>query len=230
MAWPQIFIDQDGSRGWDSPLVKSFDVQSIPTIILLDADGRVTKVNLRGNDIAASVAQILGKPIPPPDPIAAAAPTQRPVSTARKIQPGDLLDLGGPTLAGPDLKLSQFRGKPVLVEFWASWCDHCVKEMPNVAAVNKKYGSKGLQVVGISLDKQKSDLVKTISDAGIDWPQIFFDRDGSRGWENPLAQKFGVTGIPFIVLVGPDGKVQKTALRGQAIDDAVGIALAGSGK
>jgi thiol-disulfide isomerase/thioredoxin/protein-disulfide isomerase len=221
IAWPQIFFDQQGQRGWDNPLAKSFGVQSVPTIVLLDRDGRVVGANLRGNDIAASVARLLGKPVPPQDAAPSVPPSQLAVTPARAIQPGDVLDLGGPTLAGPNLNLSQFRGRPVLLEFWASWCDFCVGETPNMTDTYQKYHSMGLQVVGVSLDNQKTDLAQFTSNKQLEWPQIFFDQDGSRGWNNPLAQKFGVTQIPFIVLIGADGKVRETGLRGPAVGAAV---------
>ncbi len=111
--------------------------------------------------------------------------------------------------------------KVILVDFWATWCGPCVAEMPNVIAAYD-YHDKGFEVVGISLDEDKAAVEKFVSDNKMPWPQYF---DG-KGWENELAQQFGIKGIPATFLVGKGGKIIASNLRGTDLETAIEKALA----
>lgn len=107
-------------------------------------------------------------------------------------------------------------GKPVLVDFWASWCGPCRREIPVIAEVAKKYSGK-LNVVGIAVwEKSPADTRKAMSELPISWP-VIYNQDG--------ADAYGIEGIPFIMLIAPDGKIVGTNLRGDAIEAAVKAAL-----
>ncbi|MCX7008208.1 MAG: TlpA disulfide reductase family protein [Kiritimatiellaeota bacterium] len=140
-----------------------------------------------------------------------------------KLAPGlPFPDFNEKDLAGQPLSVSNFKGKVVLVDFWATWCGPCVGELPNVIATYKKYHSDGFEIIGISLDSSREKLDAFIkSHDGMTWQQYF---DG-QGWKNKLAGQYGVHGIPFTVLVGPDGKILGKGLRGEALGEAVGKAL-----
>jgi len=125
-------------------------------------------------------------------------------------------------LAGKPLSVSQFKGKVVLVDFWATWCGPCVAEMPNVIKAYSKYHKEGFEVIGISLDSDRGRLDGFLKENKMPWPQFF---DGN-GWKNKLAKRYGVQSIPATYLIGTDGKIIGKNLRGHALEVAVGKALA----
>ena len=127
---------------------------------------------------------------------------------------GSSMDIAFTSTAGDEVDLSKMEGKVVLVDFWATWCGPCIAEMPNVIAAYEKYQEKGFEVIGISLDQDKEKLESYTEDNGMNWPQYF---DG-KGWENDIASKFGIQGIPATYLIGKDGKIVATDLRGGALE------------
>ncbi|MCB1203453.1 MAG: TlpA family protein disulfide reductase [Verrucomicrobiae bacterium] len=134
---------------------------------------------------------------------------------------GDEMKIAFTDLKGHEIDLSKMSDKVVLVDFWATWCGPCVAEMPNVIAAYEKYKDKGFEVIGISLDEDKGAVEKFVSDRGVTWPQYF---DG-KGWENELAQRFGIGSIPATFLVGKGGKIVASNLRGPALEEAIEKAL-----
>jgi len=120
------------------------------------------------------------------------------------------------------ISLEQFRGKVVLIDFWATWCGPCVKEIPNVKQVYEKYHKQGFEIISISLDQSKSDCERYIKRNKMDWNHIC---DGG-GWQAKLAVRFGVRGIPQMYLLGKDGKVVSANARGELLEKALKEALA----
>ena len=149
-------------------------------------------------------------------------------SEAKKVQsalaPGAAFpDFSEKNLAGQPLSVGALKGKVVLIDFWATWCGPCVHELPNVIATYQKFHPRGFEVIGVSLDSDRAKLDEFLKKTdGMTWAQFF---DG-QGWSNKLAVKYGVESIPFTVLVGPDGNIIGTGLRGEALGAAVEKALA----
>lgn len=146
---------------------------------------------------------------------------------AKKAPEGKSISFVAPTLAGSDLNLARYKGKVVLIDFWATWCGPCRRELPHIKSVYEKYRQRGLEVVGVSLDTDPAALKEFLQEHQIRWPQVFYPNPAERGWKSPLAQRFGVTSIPSLLLVDASGRVVATGLRGEGeLEAAVAEQLA----
>jgi peroxiredoxin len=125
-------------------------------------------------------------------------------------------------LAGNTLSIAKYKGKVVLVDFWATWCGPCVAELPNVLKTYEAHHGQGFEIVGISLDKEEQKLKDFIKAKNMTWAQYF---DG-KGWQSKLAGKYGVNSIPATYLLDGEGKIIAKNLRGEALEKAVATALA----
>jgi thiol-disulfide isomerase/thioredoxin len=115
-------------------------------------------------------------------------------------------------------KLSSLKGKVVLIDFWASWCGPCRKENPNVVAIYGKYHDKGFEVFSVSLDKDRESWLKAIAKDNLLWQNHVSDL---KYWKSAGALTYGVSSIPYTVLVDKKGKIVAKKLRGDELENKV---------
>lgn len=121
---------------------------------------------------------------------------------------------------GKEVMLSDYvgKGKYVLLDFWASWCKPCIKEIPTLVKVYDKYRNKNFEIVGISLDENKEAWLKAIIQYNMKWPQL----SDLKGWENQAVLIYDVTNLPYTILISPDGTIIDKDLRGSQLDTTLG--------
>ncbi|MBW3636915.1 MAG: redoxin domain-containing protein [Armatimonadetes bacterium] len=129
--------------------------------------------------------------------------------------------LTGTALDGQPRPIAGYRGKVVLLDFWATWCGPCIAELPSLLSNYKKYKAQGFDIIGISLDEDKEALTSFVKARKLPWPQFF---DG-KSWKTENATRYGVRAIPFTLLIGRDGKIAAVNPRGQELEKAIQKAL-----
>ena len=122
----------------------------------------------------------------------------------------DAMDFTQTDTSGRAVSLSSFKGKYVLLDFWASWCGPCRMENPNVVSTYKRFKDKNFTVLGVSLDKSKEPWLKAIKDDGLAWTQV----SDLKYWYNEAALKYHIQSIPQNFLIDPNGKIVGKNLRG----------------
>jgi len=134
------------------------------------------------------------------------------------------VDLGLPGPQGQTVWVGDYVGqnKLVLIDFWASWCGPCIRELPNVVKAYERFHDKGLEIVGVSLDKDKASWLAAIEQTGQKWPQM----SDLKGWDCAGAQIYGIQSIPANVLIDSQGKIVARDLRGDALLEEIESRLA----
>lgn len=130
-------------------------------------------------------------------------------------------DFSATDLDGNPISLEQYRGKVVLLDFWAVWCGPCIAEMPNVKAVYNSYKDEGFDIIGISLDTDEDRLRDYLKENDIPWRQVF----SGEGWKSPVAQQYGIRAIPAPWLIDKDGTLITHQARGEKLEQLVAEAV-----
>lgn len=171
----------------------------------IDLDADLTGTEAEFNKFSAAVkATDLGKSI------------AQTIASAKKTGIGQMaMDFTQNDVNDKPVKLSDFRGKYVLLDFWASWCGPCRGENPNVVKAYNAYKDKNFTVLGVSLDQpgKKAEWLAAIEKDGLTWTQL----SDLKGWENAASKMYGVRGIPANFLIDPSGKIIAKNIRGEEL-------------
>lgn len=144
-----------------------------------------------------------------------------------KIKEGaEAPDFSGTTIDEKPIKLSDYKGKVVLIDFWATWCGPCLMELPNIKKLYEANKDKGFEIIGVSADEDVADLKKLVEQENLQWPQIFDGGDDG----GKIQEIYGVMKYPTTVLVDKEGKISVVDARGEDLDKAVEKLLGDSNK
>ena len=126
-----------------------------------------------------------------------------------------------PSPEGEMIALSSFRGNYVLIDFWAAWCAPCREANPKLREVYDQYREQGFEIYGISLDRTREQWLKGIEEDGVTWPQV----SDLRIWNSPVVSLYNVEGIPYSLLIDPEGIIIKKDLSPQTLSDTLAVLL-----
>jgi len=141
------------------------------------------------------------------------------LEAAKKTAVGQpALDFAQADASGKTVSLASFRGKYVLVDFWASWCGPCRAENPNVVKAYSKFKEKGFEILAVSLDDKKDKWLAAIQADNLSWTHV----SDLKGWKNAAAELYSIRAIPQNLLIDPQGKIIAKNLRGEALETKLG--------
>ncbi|MGC4031159.1 MAG: TlpA disulfide reductase family protein [Tepidisphaeraceae bacterium] len=138
---------------------------------------------------------------------------------------GKPMTLAGQTVDGTAFTTAGYKGKVVLVDFWAVWCGPCKKELPRIKALYEKYHTQGLEVVGVSNDYAADELKKYVSENALPWPQLFDAPSADRQQMHPITSEYGIDSIPRMFVIDKNGVCRSVTAR-ETMEDLIPKLLA----
>jgi thiol-disulfide isomerase/thioredoxin len=149
------------------------------------------------------------------------------VAAARRMNLlGKPIEVVGRTIDGRQFDWKAYKGKVVLVDYWATWCEPCKRELPNVQNLYRLYHDRGFEVVGVNVDETRAEADAFIKTERIPWVNLF---DTTSTGEHPMSSYYGVVGYPTVLLVGKDGNVVSLEARGEKLKELLAKMLGPAG-
>jgi len=145
------------------------------------------------------------------------------VERARLLRPGcrrigqPATDFAARALDGSNIRLSDYAGRVVLLDFWATWCGPCRTTIPEIAQLYERYHAQGFDVIGISLDTNEEALRSFIATYRMPWQQVF----EGKGWQSEIGRTYGVNGIPALFVIDRGGRIRGNELRGRPLEEMI---------
>jgi thiol-disulfide isomerase/thioredoxin len=139
---------------------------------------------------------------------------------------GKPIEVVGRTIDGRQFDWKAYKGKVVLVDYWATWCEPCKRELPNVQNLYRLYHDRGFEVVGVNVDETRAEADAFIKTERIPWVNLF---DTTSTGEHPMSSYYGVVGYPTVLLVGKDGNVVSLEARGEKLKELLAKMLGPAG-
>ena len=174
--------------------------------------------NLHYQKEAGEVEALLGKLDPSLDASTVVSSMKRRLEILKKVAVGmPAPDFTQNDSTGNPVSLSSFRGKYLLLDFWAAWCPPCRAENPNVVAAYQKFNRRGFEVLGVSLDQSREHWLKAVKDDRLTWTQV----SDLNYWSNKAAALYGISSIPSNLLLDPEGVIIGKNLRGEDLHAAL---------
>jgi len=154
-------------------------------------------------------------------------PTVAYADVSEKKKPGDAaVDFTGENLDGKPVRLKDYKGKVVLLDFWASWCAPCIKEFPSLVKLRERYKDKGFEIIGVNMDSKVSKAEKFLDKhEEIVWPNVL----DILAEDTPVSDLYGVVPLPATFLIDRKGVVRYVDITGERLEKAVEVLLKESG-
>ncbi len=182
----------------------------------LEYRGSVDIASELGNFVRAQLKQL------PPGPYTDGINSSLDAQQRRLAIRGQVLNVAGLVdLEGQPLDWSAYRGKVVLLDFWATWCTPCLREIPNIRQVYDSQNAQGFEVLGINMDDNLTPVRQYLGSNPLPWKTAFSADPSALGFESAIAKELGITAIPFLVLVDREGKVAAIHVRGDKLAPTV---------
>ncbi len=140
------------------------------------------------------------------------------LTLSRSLNPGNPAPVFSlPDTAGTNVSLSDYKGRVLLLDFWASWCSDCRRENPALVQLYRRYHEQGLEVLGISLDNDRERWMNAIRADSLTWTHV----SALKSWDCPVRTAYNIRWIPALVLIDSDGKIVARALQGEALESKI---------
>lgn len=132
--------------------------------------------------------------------------------------PGQPIEVEGQLLSGSPVDWPEYRGKVVLIDYWATWCGLCHMDLPTIQAMHERYGDQGFEVLGVSLDDDPEAVQAFLAKHEVPWPTLVGHDEQTRGWNHPMVHKYGIHNLPRAILIDRSGHVVSINARGRALE------------